>query len=79
MSDAEGDQFTVQLVGSAPVGTTFVTSGEEIFLDIDSEKVKEGNYTIRFVVTEQVNATHTKAVEHSFSFEVKDLKEKELE
>ena len=59
----------MKMEGSSPPGTTFVyqPSGE-IFLDIDSEKVQAGNYTVRYVVTEQVNETSTRDFEYFFSF-----------
>ena len=53
VSDIEGDLFTIKPQGSSPPGTNFVsTASGEIFLEIDSDKIEAGNYTVRYVVTE---------------------------
>ena len=53
VSDVEGDSFTIKALGSSPQGTYFVsTASGEIFLEIDSDMIEAGNYTVKYVVTE---------------------------
>ena len=61
-------------MGSSPPGTTFVfeQSSGEIYLDINSESVQAGIYTVDYVVTEQVNETLMRDFEYYFSFLVVD-------